>query len=179
MEKNNMFLGTEKISKLLKMFAVPCVMSLIIQSLYNIVDQIFIGNCNELGQFGNTATGIIYPLTVIALAIGLALGDGSAASISLNQGRNDTKATHKSIGTALSIGTIVSVIFMIICFVFKSNISKYFGASEAIFSYASEYANWIIAGFPFFILTCIMKPRIRPGCSPRHSMISMPARPII
>ena len=178
-EVNNKILGTEKISKLLRMFAIPCVLSLIIQSLYNVVDQIFIGNCASLGQYGNTATGIIYPLTVIALAIGLALGDGSAASISLNQGRNDTKITHKSIGTALSIGTIVSVIFMIACFMLKSNIIKYFGSSEAIFSYASEYANWIIVGFPFFILTCIMNPIIRADGSPRYSMISMTVGAII
>src|SRR5574344_2818315 len=127
MEKNNMFLGTEKISKLLKMFAVPCVMSLIIQSLYNIVDQIFIGNCTELGQFGNTATGSSYPLTVIALAIGLWLGDGAASSISVNQGRNDTKSTHKSIGTAFIVGSVLSFLLVILCLVFKSNIIYFLG----------------------------------------------------
>src|SRR5574344_1013366 len=173
MEKNNMFLGTEKISKLLKMFAVPCVMSLIIQSLYNIVDQIFIGNCNELGQFGNTATGIIYPLTVIALAIGLWLGDGAASSISLNQGRNDTKSTHKSIGTAFIVGFVLSILLVILCLVFKSNIIYFLGASDIVFSYANEYANWIIMGFPFFIMGTIMNPVIRSDGSPKYAMITM------
>ncbi len=72
---DNKFLGIEKVGKLLKMFSIPCVLSLIIQALYNLVDQIFIGNSN-LGQLGNTATGIVYPLTVIALALGLFIGDG-------------------------------------------------------------------------------------------------------
>lgn len=173
MEKNNKFLGTEKVSKLLKMFAIPCVMSLIIQSLYNIVDQIFIGNCETLGQFGNTATGIVYPLTVIALAIGLWLGDGAASSISLNQGRNDTKSTHKSIGTALTISLIMSIILVVICFLFKSNIIYFLGASDAVFNYASEYANWIIWGFPFFIIGTVMNPIIRSDGSPKYAMISM------
>lgn len=77
MEKqtDNKFLGTEKVGKLLKMFSIPCVLSLIIQALYNLVDQIFIGNSN-LGQLGNTATGIVYPLTVIALALGLFIKSG-------------------------------------------------------------------------------------------------------
>ena len=173
MEKNNKFLGTEKVSKLLKMFAIPCVLSLIIQSLYNIVDQIFIGNCKTLGQFGNTATGIIYPLTVIALAIGLWLGDGASASISLNQGRNDTKSTNKSIGTALTISIIVSIILVLVCFIFKSNIIYFLGASDVIYSYASEYANWIILGFPFFIIATVMNPIIRSDGSPKYAMISM------
>lgn len=172
-KENNKFLGTEKVSKLLKMFAIPCVLSLIIQALYNIVDQIFIGNCESLGQFGNTATGIVYPLTVIALAIGLWLGDGAAASISLNQGRNDTKNTHKSIGTSITIGLIVSVLFLIFSFIFKTDIIRAFGASDIIFNYASEYANWIIAGFPFFIITCILNPIIRADGSPKYAMISM------
>ena len=107
--EDNKFLGTEKIGKLLKMFAIPCVLSLIIQALYNLVDQIFIGNSN-LGQLGNTATGIVYPLTVIALALGLFIGDGSAACISINQGRNQTKETHKTIGTGITIGLITSII---------------------------------------------------------------------
>lgn len=173
MEKNNKFLGTEKIEKLLRMFAIPCVMSLIIQSLYNIVDQIFIGNCASLGQFGNTATGIIYPLTVIALAIGLWLGDGAAASISLNQGRNDTKSTHKAIGTSLTISAIISIILVIVFMAFKSNIIYGLGASEAVFSYASEYANFIILGFPFFIIGTVMNPIIRSDGSPKYAMMTM------
>lgn len=172
-KENNIFLGTEKIGKLLKMFAVPCVISLIIQALYNIVDQIFIGNCSNLGEFGNTATGIVYPLTVIALAIGLWLGDGAAASISLNQGRNDTKNTHKFIGTVISIGSIISILFVIISFLFKNNIIRLFGASEAIFPYAIEYVNFIILGFPLFILACIMNPIIRADGSPKYAMFSM------
>ena len=83
--QDNKFLGTEKIGKLLRMFAIPCVLSLIIQALYNIVDQVFISHSGYL-PLGNNATGVVYPLTVIALAFGLFIGDGAAAMISINQG---------------------------------------------------------------------------------------------
>ena len=86
--QNNKFLEEVKVGKLLRMFAIPCVISLVVQALYNIVDQIFIGFTDGLGELGNTATGIVYPLTVIALAIALLIGDGVAAKLSINQGQN-------------------------------------------------------------------------------------------
>ena len=115
--KDNKFLGTIKVGKLLRMFSIPCVLSLIIQALYNIVDQIFIGNASYL-PLGNTATGIVYPLTVIALALGLFLGDGTAATISINQGKNQTEDTHKSVGTGLTIGLIVSIVLVAVSYIF-------------------------------------------------------------
>jgi len=169
----NKFLGTEKVGKLLKMFAIPCVLSLIIQALYNIVDQLFIGNCASLGQLGNTATGIVYPLTVIALAIGLLLGDGAASKMSINQGQNNTKDTNNVIGTSLSIGTIISLILLAFCFIFRTPILKGLGASDVVFNFASEYSTFIIIGFPFFILTTILNPIIRADGSPRFAMISV------
>ena len=116
--EDNKFLGTEKVGKLLRMFAIPCVLSLIIQALYNLVDQIFIGNSN-LGQLGNTATGIVYPLTIIALAFGVFIGDGTASCISINQGKNQTKDTHKTIGTGITVALIISLILLAISFIFK------------------------------------------------------------
>ena len=170
---DNKFLGTEKVGKLLKMFSIPCVLSLIIQALYNLVDQIFIGN-STLGQLGNTATGIVYPLTVIALALGLFIGDGSAACISINQGRNQTKDTHKTIGTGITIGLIASAVLVAISFIFRNGILVGFGAKEPpVLEYSIEYSTWIIIGFPLFLLACVLNPIIRADGSPKYAMLSM------
>lgn len=168
----NQLLGNAKVGKLLRMFAIPCVLSLIIQALYNLVDQLFIGN-SYLGEIGNAATGIVYPLTVIALAFGLFLGDGAAAMMSINQGKNQTGQTHKTIGTCLSVGTIVSVILMVMAFALRTPILRWFGANDAIFPKAYEYSTLIIAGFWFFILSCVLNPIIRADGSPKYAMFSM------
>ncbi len=99
-QNDNKFLGEKKVSKLLLKFSIPCILSLLISSLYNIVDQIFVGN-SSVGYLGNAATTVVYPLTVIAVAVAWCLGDGSAAFLSLCQGRNDTKDYHKSIGNSI------------------------------------------------------------------------------
>lgn len=176
----NNFLGAEKVGKLLRMFAVPCVLSLIIQSLYNLVDQIFIGHCEALGAAGNAATGIVYPLTIIALGIGLWIGDGCAASMSLNQGQGNTKGTAKGVGTALFYGTAASIVLMIICFCLKEPILIAIGAYETeVFEKASEYANFIIGGFLFFTLACVINPIIRADGSPKFAMLAMAIGAII
>ena len=176
--KNN-FLGVEKVGKLMKMFAIPCVLSLIIQSLYNLVDQIYIGHCATLGAAGNAATGIVYPLTVIALGIGLWIGDGCAACMSLNQGQGNTKGTAKSVGTALFYGTAASIVLMIICFCLKDKILVTIGAQGDILSKSSEYANFIIGGFLFFTLACVLNPIVRADGSPKFAMLAMAIGAII
>ena len=138
MEESNKFLGTEKISKLLLKFAIPCILSLLISSLYNIVDQIFIGN-SELGYLGNAATTIVYPVTIIAVAFAWCFGDGAAAFLSLCQGRKDTKDVHKTIGNGIIITFVISIIFLILGFTFMDNILYAFGASEASISLARDY----------------------------------------
>ena len=95
--ESNKFLGEEKISKLLLKFSIPCILSLLISALYNIVDQIFIGN-SSLGYLGNAATTVVFPLTIISMAFAWCFGDGSAAYLSLCQGRKDTENAHKAIG---------------------------------------------------------------------------------
>ncbi|MDE6614101.1 MAG: MATE family efflux transporter [Clostridia bacterium] len=176
--KNN-FLGIEKVGKLMKMFAIPCVLSLIIQSLYNLVDQIYIGHCATLGAAGNAATGIVYPLTVIALGIGLWIGDGCAACLSLNQGQGNTKGAAKSVGTALFYGTIASIVLMIICFCLKDKILVAIGAQGDILDKSSEYANFIIGGFLFFTLACVLNPIVRADGSPKFAMLAMAIGAII
>lgn len=175
MEKvaTNDFLGKEKEGKLLLKFALPCVLSLIIQSLYNLVDQIFIGHCASLGAAGNAATGIVYPLTVIALGMGLWLGDGTAACMSINQGRANSENSANTVGTALTVGAIFSIIMMTVCLTLKDKILVSIGASGDIFSKSSEYANFIFGGFLFFILACVINPVIRADGSPRFAMFAM------
>lgn len=179
--QDNKFLGTESVGKLLRMFAIPCVLSLIIQALYNIVDQIFIGQSGYL-PLGNTATGVVYPLTVITLALGLFIGDGTAAMISINQGKNDTGTMHRSIGTGLLAGLFAGIALTVVSFVFMDPILKFFGASgngAAILPYAKEYGVFIFAGFTFFILACVINPIIRADGSPKYAMIAMAAGAII
>ncbi|MDD2292647.1 MAG: MATE family efflux transporter [Bacteroidales bacterium] len=171
--KNNAFLGIEKESKLLLQFALPCVLSLIIQSLYNLVDQIFIGHCETLGAIGNAATGIVFPLTLIALGLGLWLGDGTAALLSINQGKGDTHSSSKSVGTALSMGIIVSIVMMGICIPLKNNILQFIGAGGNILEKSSEYANFIFGGLLFFILASVINPIIRADGSPKYAMAAM------
>ena len=175
----NNFLGVEKVGKLMKMFAIPCVLSLIIQSLYNLVDQIYIGHCDTLGAAGNAATGIVYPLTVIALGIGLWIGDGCAACLSLNQGQGNTKGAAKSVGTALFYGTAASIVLMIICFCLKDKILVAIGAQGVILDMSSEYANFIIGGFLFFTLACVLNPIVRADGSPKFAMLAMAIGAII
>ncbi len=170
---NNKFLEEVKVGKLLRMFAIPCVISLVVQALYNIVDQIFIGFTKGLGELGNTATGIVYPLTVIALAIGLLIGDGVAAKLSINQGQNNNKYNSKTVASNLSFGLIISLIMMAIGLIFAKPILSGFGANRVIMPFALEYSTFIIIGFPFFIVGTIINPIIRADGSPKYAMFAM------
>lgn len=170
---DNRFLEEEKVGKLLRMFAIPCVISLVVQALYNIVDQIFIGFTEGLGELGNTATGIVYPLTVIALAIGLLIGDGVAANLSINQGKNNTENNSKIIASNLTFGLILSLIIMTIGLVFAKPILTGFGANDIILPFALDYSTFIIIGFPLYILGTTINPIIRADGSPKYAMFAM------
>ncbi len=170
---NNKFLEEVKVGKLLRMFAIPCVISLVVQALYNIVDQIFIGFTQGLGELGNTATGIVYPLTVIALAIGLLIGDGIAAKLSINQGQNNTKNNSKIIASNLTWGLIISLFMMTLGLIFIKPILTGFGANGVILPFALDYSTFILIGFPLFIVGTIINPIIRADGSPKYAMFSM------
>ena len=170
MEENNKFLGTEKISKLLLKFAIPCILSLLISSLYNIVDQIFIGN-SELGYLGNAATTIVYPVTIIAVAFAWCFGDGAAAFLSLCQGRKDTKDVHKAIGNGIIITFIISIIFLILGYAFMDNILYAFGASEASIGLARDYFIIILSAIPVYMISNMLNAVIRADGSPAFSMV--------
>lgn len=166
-------LGEEKLGKLIFKFSIPCVLSLLISALYNIVDQIFIGN-SSVGALGNTATTIVFPLTVIALAFALMLGDGAAAYMSLCLGRGEKEKISKVVGTSLLLSFIVSMLFYAICFPLLDSILSFFGAKTAeSLEKAHEYGFIIVIGFPFYIMMSTMNSIIRADGSPKIAMISM------
>ena len=170
-QDDNKFLGEEKISKLLLKFSIPCILSLLISSLYNIVDQIFIGN-SKLNYLGNAATGVVYPITIIAVAFAWCFGDGAAAYLSLCQGRGDTKNAHKSIGNSILVTLIISIIFLILGFIFKDQLLYLFGASDKSINLARDYYVIILAAIPIYMLGNSMNAVIRADGSPKFSMAS-------
>lgn len=166
-------LATERIGKLLPQYAIPSIISLLIGSLYNIVDQIFVGN--GVGYLGNCATSIIFPLTVIGLAMALLIGDGTAAHLSLCQGRNQTEDFHVCLGNGLLLCTILSIIYMIFFFMFTDSLLITFGATEVTLPYAREYGTVIFMGMPFYMISNLLSGVIRADGSPQISMLAMAA----
>lgn len=171
-EENSKFLGEEKISRLMLKFSIPCVLSLLVSALYNIVDQIFIGN-SELSALGNAATGIVFPIFIIAQAFAWCFGDGCAAYLNICQGQKNTKTAQKAIGTGITITLITSVIIMLVFYPLKTQILSLFGASENSLGMAVEYFNVILAFFPLYMLSNMMNAVIRADGSPSWSMASM------
>lgn len=169
MEGNNKYLGKEKVPKLLLKFSIPCILSLLISSLYNIVDQIFIGN-SSLGYLGNAAMSIVFPITIIAVAFAWAIGDGSAAFLSLCQGRKDTKNAHIAIGNGILINFVISILFVILGFLFMNNLLFMFGASETTVPIAQDYFRIILIFIPAYMIANGMNAVIRADGSPAFSM---------
>ena len=165
-------LGEEKINKLMLRFSIPCIMSLLVSSLYNIVDQIFIGN-SELSTLGNAATGVVFPVFIIAQAFAWCFGDGCAAYLNICQGKNDSENAHKAIGASITMAFLSGVFMMAIIYSFKVPILTIFGASENTMAYAIEYLNVVLAMIPIFILCNMMNSVIRADGSPTWAMLSM------
>ncbi len=168
----NRMLGEEKISKLLIKFSIPCILSLLISALYNIVDQIFVGN-SELGYLGNAATGIVFPILIITQAFAWCIGDGSAAYLSICQGKKDAQNAHHCIGTGIMITLILSIIMLAFCAVWKEPLLRLFGASDQTIAMAMEYFTIVLCFFPAFMLMNMMNAVIRADGSPAVSMASM------
>ncbi len=168
----NDFLGTEKIGKLMLKFSVPCVLSLLVSALYNIVDQIFIGH-SELGTLGNAATGAVFPIFIIAQAFAWWFGDGCAAFLSICQGKNNAQTAHKAIGNGILITLAASLILIAVFFPLRRPVLMFFGASENSIDYAVQYLNIILAFFPAFMLMNMMNSVVRADGSPGWAMASM------
>ena len=169
-QQANSYLGEEKIGKLILKFSIPCIMSLLVSALYNIVDQIFIGR--GVGYLGNGATNVVFPITIISLAIALMLGDGAAAFLSLCQGKKDTESANKSVGNAVMLLAFFGILMAVIFGVFKAQILAAFGATENNYVYANEYFNFIVLGIPFYVFGNGINSIIRADGSPKFAMIT-------
>ncbi len=166
------FLGTERIPKLMVKFCIPCVLSLLVSALYNIVDQIFVGN-SELSTLGNAAAGVVFPIFVIAQAFAWWVGDGCAAYVNIHQGHGDTQHMHRCVGTGMTVTLIVSLVLLAVFYPLKTPILKLFGASENSIGYAVEYFNIILGFFPVYMLSNMINSVVRADGSPAWSMLSM------
>lgn len=166
----NAYLASEPIGRLLLKFSVPCVLSMLVSALYNIVDQIFIGQ--SVGYLGNAATNVVYPFTVTALALALLVGDGSAAKLSLSLGSGDKENSHKCIGNGILATIIIGLLLTVTGFLFTDQILRLFGVTEASYPYAREYMEVILLGIPFYIFASGMNAAIRADGSPAYSMFS-------
>ena len=172
LSQSSTYLGEEKINKLMLKFSIPCIMSLLVSSLYNIVDQIFIGN-SELSTLGNAATGVVFPIFIIAQAFAWCFGDGCAAFLNICQGKNDAEGAHRAIGASITVAFLSGVLMMALIYPFKEPILTLFGASENTLAYSIEYLDVVLAMVPIFILCNMMNSVIRADGSPTWAMLSM------
>lgn len=164
-------LGIAPIGKLMRKFSIPGIISLVINSLYNMVDQIFIGQ--GVGYLGNAATNIILPMVVLLLAIGLMIGDGTAAYMSLNLGMKQPKEAAKGAGSAITTVIASGVILMIVFQIFLVPLCNLFGATVDSLPYCIEYGRVILIGFPVSIMGCGLGGIIRADGRPKESMIGL------
>ena len=129
MNNGNQFLGTERIGKLMGQYAVPCIISLLVGALYNIVDQIFIANASYLGSYGNAANTVVFPLTVVALAIAVMVGDGCCAFVSMALGRGEMEKAKRSVGNAVVLSVASSLVLTAVYLIFADGIIAMFGGT--------------------------------------------------
>ena len=170
--KEPISLGEGSINRLMLRFSVPCIMSLLISSLYNIVDQIFIGN-SELSTLGNAATGVVFPVFIIAQAFAWCFGDGCAAYINIYQGRKDDQGAHKAIGGSITAAFLSGILMVAVIYPIRVPMLTLFGATENSLAYSIEYLDVILVMIPVYILCNMMNSIIRADGSPSWAMTSM------
>ncbi len=164
-------LGWEKIPKLLTKFAVPSIIAMVVNALYNIVDQIFIGN--GVGYLGNAATNVAFPFTTIALAVALLLGQGGASKQNLSLGAKDKDTAERAVGSVIFCLIAAGVVICALSLVFLHPLISLFGATPDVYPYAETYSRIIVCGLPFMIAGCGLNNIIRADGSPVYSMMSM------
>lgn len=170
MKKENP-LATEKTGKLIAKFAIPAIISMLVSSLYNIVDQIFIGQ--GVGMLGNAATNIAFPVSIICTATALLLGIGSASNYNLSAGAGDPKKAACIAGTGLAMLGICGVMIAVVVLIFLNPLLHLFGVTPEILPYAQDYTGITAWGIPFLILTTGGNHLIRADRSPTYSMVCM------
>lgn len=174
--KTNDFLEKERLGKLMVKYCVPCVIALLVATLYNIVDQLFIANASYLGTDGVAASTWVFPLTVIALGVGMMVGDGCCTFVSISLGAKENDKARRAVGTAVITLVCLGLIFMGIYLVFQEQILCLFGATRnnaAAFGMAKEYFTWIAIGVPFYMFSQAMNPIVRSDGSPRFAMATL------
>lgn len=173
-QKSNAFLETEKLGKLMRKYSIPCVISLVVGALYNIVDQIFIANADYLGSYGNAANTVVFPLTVVALAIAVMIGDGCCAFVSIALGKNEKENAHRSVGNAVVLCVASSLVLTAIYLIFSEPILTLFGGrvNAETYAFSREYFFYIALGVPFYMFGQAMNPIIRSDGSPKFAMVA-------
>ena len=162
-------LGSEPVSTLLRRFAVPSVIAMLVSALYNMVDQLFIGH--SIGVLGNAATNVAFPLSMVCTSIGLLCGIGGAANFNLCMGRKDPEHAKSYVGNAISMLAILGVILCVAVQLFLRPMMLLFGATPDVIDYACTYTRITSIGFPFLIITIGGSNLIRADGSPKFSML--------
>ena len=162
-------LETVPINKLLKQFAIPSIIAMLVSALYNIVDQFFIGR--SVGELGNAATNIAFPLTISCVAISLLFGIGGASAFNLAMGKGDKEKAVYYIGNAVVMLFGCGIVLSVITLLFLSPMLKFFGAPLDVLDYAKAYTGITSFGFPFLILATGGGHLIRADGSPKFTMI--------
>ena len=158
----------------MKQYAIPCIISLLVGALYNIVDQIFIANASYLGSYGNAANTVVFPLTVVALAIAVMVGDGCCAFVSMALGRSEMDKAKRSVGNAVIMILVGSLVLTAVYLIFVDGIIAMFGGTvnKETFHYSQEYFFYITLGIPFYMFGQAMNPIIRADGNPKFAMFS-------
>lgn len=164
-------LAVEKTGKLIARFAIPAIISMLVSSLYNIVDQIFIGQ--GVGMLGNAATNIAFPVSIICTATALLLGIGSASNFNLASGKGQHEKARRIAGTGLSMLAICGLLIALIVLVFLDPLLHVFGVTPEVLPYAQDYTSITAYGIPFLVLTTGGNHIIRADRSPTYSMTCM------
>lgn len=151
-----------------------CIISLLVAALYNIVDQIFIANATYLGSYGNAANTVVFPLTVVALAFAVMVGDGACAFVSISLGSHEKDKASKTVGNAVILSIIIGVILTVLYLAFADPILTMFGGrvNNETFTQAKIYFFYITLGIPFYVFGQAMNPVIRSDGSPKFAMAS-------
>ncbi len=161
-------LGTEKVTGLMLRFAIPSIIAMVIGAVYNIVDQLFIGNA--VGTLGNAATNVVFPLTTSCVALALLFGIGGAANFNLTLGRNDPEKAIHYIGNAVILLFCSGAALCVFTQIFMTPLLHAFGTPDDVFPYARDYLRITSIGFPFLILTTGGGHIIRADGSPKMAM---------
>lgn len=164
-------LAIKPVGKLVVKYAIPSIISLVVTALYNIVDQIFIGNA--VGYLGNGATNVVFPITIIQHGLAMLLGCGCGAFLNIRLGQGKQRDAEKGVGNTIVVLIAMAIILTVLCYAFVEPLVRLFGATEGILPYALDYGKIIIVGFPFVIMYTGFNQIIRADGNPHMAMISM------